>query len=191
MACGAAGWGLHQITQSGDYVQEITDGKFSDVSSNGKHVYGLNYGRIQKVVIFTYGKNKWTQKGEIPLKSGKKRGLWDKLAANASSLFISIWNENCIQMYSLEGELQQTFGRSGTMTEGLNSPVISGVDVNQNLLVSDVENTQLKVYYSKQQAWQVVPVELNLKPYDAVMDENNIWVVTGDQIPEILKFTKL
>ena len=138
--------GLHQITQAGDYVQKITDGRFSDVCSNDKYVYGLKDETPLKIVIFIYESNKWSEKSEILLKNGKSQSVFNKLIMNANSLFISLWEDNCIEKYSLEGELQQTFGRGGTLTGGLMFPVLSGVDVYENLLVTDVVSKQLKVY---------------------------------------------
>lgn len=184
-------WGLYQYYSHGIYACKITNGSFSDVSRNGKYVYGLLRIKPYKIVLFTCvnGTLIWEQMGEIQLKTGEKQSLFDKLIVNVNSLLISLCAENCIQMYSLEGVLLQTFG--GIHTMDLNGPILGGVDIYDNWLVADKDNKQLKVYNFEKKEWHIVPVEFDLRPRHAVVDENNLWVVTDSYPARILKFTKM
>ena len=66
-----------------------------------------------------------------------------------------------------------------------------GVDVYENLLVSDGKNKQLKVYCSEERTWQVVPLKFESeKPWDALVDEKNIWVLIESDPFQILKISK-
>lgn len=183
--------GLIQLDSSCLYVQHVAHGSFADVQYHTSEncLYALEIEQ-SKIVVFQYVSEQWCFQREFRLHHGNTHAR-DRLAVCDKELLVSSCNNNCLYVFSVDGEFKYQTGETGTGEAGhLSGPLLCNVDAAGNVLVADYSNHRLQVCERDSQ-WCIVilPGVVN-SPMDALTDDtaDNTWVITN-QPEQLLKFT--
>lgn len=158
-----------------------TDGNFSDVFCDwvtGKGYALTHYNSSSAVVVFTIVDDTWVIESEIPLEYSNS----DRLCVHRDRIYISSDRNNCVYIYSNEGELLSQAGELGEDSPGkLICPELSCVDGEGAVLLADYGNNRLHLYSPDTREWCMLRMdEEPVEPRQAVVGDGgkHIWVTT-------------
>ena len=159
----------------------IASGRFTSVVVHQDLVYAAecrdNQTRVLQLEVGTSSSPHWRQLRSIDHDFASKSQTLT-LSINSNQLKCCPWAENSIKVYSLSGELLQTYGTLGRADAGqLYSPCIS--DDDGSVLIADCGNNRLQVM-SEQGEFSVLQLQSPVpQPCSAVLFNNNLYVTSS------------
>ena len=148
--------GLFTLNIWGELQYKLSDGRFTDVCTNGEKILAVQYDTCE-VQVYTLTSNRWSKETEFPLKD--RNCARKTLLVLSDFVYVSYGNTNIICKYSLEGKFLEKYGGSNGKALGqFNEPCLSGTGSEQALIVCDCYNSRVQVR-SKQGDWKQYTLE--------------------------------
>ena len=163
---------------------KITSGEFTSVVVHQDQVYVVDPKKNQ-TQVFQHSDTssvRWIKIKTIR-HDFKKKGATLSVSISNNQLKCCSAGDGIIKVYSLSGELLQTYGARGRGDAGqLNGPFICGDDDDGSVLIADLSNDRLQVM-SEQGEFSVLQLQPPVsRPRSAVLFNNQLYVASSPAI---------
>ena len=167
---------MHTLVSSGNVQSRIIAGNFLSVVAHEDQVCAANWTETNKVFVCKHNGSSWVKVHSFNV---DLKGLITLSVKNNQIKCCSAYNDK-IAVYSLSGELLQTFGSHGRGDAGqVNSPYIYDDDDDGSVLIADRNNDRLQVM-SEQGEFSVLQLEPPVtRPIRAELCNNRLYVLSN------------
>ncbi len=155
-------------------MRKIASGYFTGVVHHADRYYAVSWStRMLYIYEFT---NRWNQCSSFQIESSKDYNLITLCISN-DSLYVCTDVDDRVDIYSLSGHKQSSFGKEGSGEAGLvNRPFIAASDTGGAALIADCNNRRLHVLSARRQ-WSIVQLEPAVSnPYGALLVGGKLYV---------------
>ena len=171
--------GFHRISHQGEYLAQISDVTFGDVSLYHDKIYAIELISCQVYVFVEEASGMWVQEGMFSLELPHAQSIrGDKMCIANSHIYISSSEKHNLQVFSMTGTFLFESGMIGSGDVSKSRwPYVCDVDSDGCVYVCDVGNHRVKTFQPQTGDWrEVVQVR---DPMQAVLGRGCMWVATG------------
>ena len=138
---------IHHFSRTGQFMR--TFGAEGELGGKLNYPLGISTGPDGNIIVADAGNKRvvvFTPEGRALLTlHGDQLGPVHCIS-HGNRFFVSDWNENCIKVFSEQGDFLYQFGREGTGDGEFDCPAGLAVDKSDRLVVCDFDNNRIQLF---------------------------------------------